>query len=154
MSTDRLGLFDPFTSFGDAAGQSYSAIQQMNRKVNEMVDAATIGSDKYFHCKAHCEACREGPGGEFASYAGGLYREIRNLGADAYAGNQMSGGGAFSDAREDMRANAAGRAAWEQDLHCATACRPWAYWLPPRYDSEAHMTRNLPLMSIDIPRLP
>ena len=32
-----------------------------------MREANTIGADKYFHCKAHCQACRRGPTGFLAS---------------------------------------------------------------------------------------
>ena len=33
----------------------------------DMHDAATIGADKYFHCRANCEAARRGPVGEAVS---------------------------------------------------------------------------------------
>ncbi len=121
VSSDRLGLFDPFTSFGDFAGEAYSAIRQINRNINELLDANTPAADKYFHCKAHCEACVEGPGGEAVSCVGGLTHEIRNLGAEAYNGREMIGSlGAFSDSQNDMRANASGRHAAAYGAHWAT----------------------------------
>ena len=33
----------------------------------DMIDANTIGGDKYFHCKANCEATQRGEGGEDAA---------------------------------------------------------------------------------------
>jgi hypothetical protein len=41
-----------------------------------MIDANTIGADKYFHCMANCEASRRGLGG---SDAARLISETREL---------------------------------------------------------------------------
>ncbi|MCC6709936.1 MAG: hypothetical protein IT492_20460, partial [Gammaproteobacteria bacterium] len=62
---DSKGLFNPgdeqrADGFSDLI-RNYSDMRRENRK----------GSDKYFHCKAHCEASRRGPGGEQASGIGG-----------------------------------------------------------------------------------
>ncbi|MDZ4282434.1 MAG: RHS repeat-associated core domain-containing protein, partial [Hydrogenophaga sp.] len=45
-------------------GPRQGAIGDFWRNYNDMRDANTIGGDKYFHCKANCEAARRGPAGE------------------------------------------------------------------------------------------
>jgi hypothetical protein len=54
--------------FLDGAGDLY-------RNYKDMRDANTIGADRYFHCKGHCEAAREGQGGRDASEFIGERRE-------------------------------------------------------------------------------
>lgn len=44
--------------------QSAAAAGSFYRNYMDMRDANTVGSDKYFHCKANCEATRFGPSGE------------------------------------------------------------------------------------------
>ena len=42
---------------------------------NDMRQANTIGADKYFHCKANCEAAQRGEGGEDAAQCISDFRE-------------------------------------------------------------------------------
>lgn len=145
ISIDPMGLFNPFTSFGDWGAEAHTAMRQSDRNIREMQDADTQGADKYFHCKAHCEAQQEGLGGTVVSHVGGIAREARNLGSAVYRRKLLFGPeGELSDMRRDMRANAAGRSAARSGEHCATACRNWTGWLPARYDSEAHKSTNDP----------
>ena len=44
--------------------QVVGAIDDFARNYKEMREANTIGADKYFHCKANCEAAQRGEGGE------------------------------------------------------------------------------------------
>ena len=46
------------------------------RNYNDMVEANTKYSDKYFHAKANCQASQRGLGGEVISHALSLSREI------------------------------------------------------------------------------
>jgi hypothetical protein len=64
------------------------------RNYEDMRDANTIGADKYFHCKANCEATQRGPGGQDASILIGEGRE--------YADEYLKG-----DSREDCDADRA-----------------------------------------------
>lgn len=41
-------------------GPRKGAIDDFWRNYNDMRNANTIGGDKYFHCKANCEAARRG----------------------------------------------------------------------------------------------
>ena len=50
---------DPIIYVWGAAG----AVGDFGRNYNDMRDANTIGADKYFHCKANCEAGQRGQGG-------------------------------------------------------------------------------------------
>jgi Serum amyloid A protein len=99
------------------------------------------GADKYFHCKGHCEACNDGPGGVLASYVIGYGREATDPVAAIVKGNGVSSNGGaidvIKDIPSDLEANEKGREAAEAGQQCAAACRPLGpRWLPPRYESE------------------
>ncbi len=67
-SADPSDLVSPPTS-SDSKSQ-YSLIGGSNdfiRNYTDMREANTIGGDKYFHCKANCEAAQRGIGGEIAA---------------------------------------------------------------------------------------
>lgn len=99
---DPFGLFDLFTSFGDFAGDAYTGYKDLQPNKNEMEDANTKpddegGADKYFHCKGHCEACGNGPGGEFASHSIGFGREATDPVAALVKGDGASSDGGMID---------------------------------------------------------
>ncbi|MCI4625368.1 MAG: hypothetical protein L3V56_05335 [Candidatus Magnetoovum sp. WYHC-5] len=56
--------------------QFTAGIKDMIRNYQEMKDANMIGSDRYFHCKANCEASRHKKGGKVASYVISTGREV------------------------------------------------------------------------------
>ncbi|MBK8164193.1 MAG: hypothetical protein IPK65_13970 [Gammaproteobacteria bacterium] len=79
----------------------------------DMRRAKTIGADKYFHCKANCEAASRGPGGAFES---SILSELRELtdehikgdspqacNADRRANNQGRQGGANNSANSSCQ---------------------------------------------------
>jgi Serum amyloid A protein len=116
----RLMESSPEFQAGNAAGA-------FARGLLDTVVADTVDGDKYFHCKANCEATRAGPWGEVAAGALSLLREASD------PRNVLDG---FADARADDAANRqgrkVGRASPEQS--CSDACaslRPAA--LPKRY---------------------
>lgn len=139
--SDPLGLFDPFTSFGDYAAEIYLGYRDLDRNRDELVDAQNGSADKYFHCKGHCEACKEGPGGELVSSFASPLKEVRDF-VDGVHDREIASLddaiAAIGDSKNDMRANSAGQAAAEQGAHCASACISRAPSnLSPRYSSEA-----------------
>ncbi len=93
------------------------------RNYNDMREANTIGADKYFHCKANCEATQRGPGGRAASILLGEGRE--------YVDEYIKG-----DSREecdaDRAANRLGREG-DPDLTCEDICSPVR---PPALDEK------------------
>ena len=76
---DQLGLEgagvgwtpDQMRQLGEAHGKyshDYVAgLRDFVRNYVDMRDANTIGADKYFHCKANCEATKQGQGGKDAA---------------------------------------------------------------------------------------
>ncbi len=81
-----------------------------------MVDANTIGADKYFHCKGNCEATQRGKVGEFAAE---VLSDVREL----YG--QLKGD-PKSDEQADQKASAAGRAGAKASpkQDCNLICAP------------------------------
>lgn len=73
--TDPQGLYpgeDIVEFFPDAFG----ADKDFWDNYWDMRDANTIGADKYFHCRANCEAARRGPGGALESWLLSEFREL------------------------------------------------------------------------------
>jgi hypothetical protein len=96
------------------AGSSFS------RNYADMRDANTIGADKYFHCKANCEASSLGDTGESVARTISNGREIVD---------QRLKGDPRSASLADQRANVAGRSAGRRiregrsEAHqCTAAC--------------------------------
>ena len=62
----------PFRKAGEAAG----AAGDFKKNYGDMRDADTIGGDKYFHCKANCEAASRGSTGQFVAEKISNTREV------------------------------------------------------------------------------
>lgn len=60
---DPLGLY-PGEEYVDYLGDAIGGAGDFLDNYGDMRDANTIGGDKYFHCKANCEAAQRGEGGE------------------------------------------------------------------------------------------
>ena len=74
MYTDKYGLYlgEEYVEYAkDAAGGA----GDFARNYSNMRDANTIGADKYFHCKANCEATQRGNGGKDAAQCISDFRE-------------------------------------------------------------------------------
>ena len=78
------------------------------RNYNDMVEANTKYSDKYFHAKANCQASQRGLGGEVISHALSLSREIEE-GIRKVILEGKDPIKQIKDAGEDMKANSYGR---------------------------------------------
>ena len=103
------------------------AIDDFLRNYKDMRDANTINGDKYFHCKANCEATRRGPEGEKMACIISDGREWvdQNIKRDPPQASV-----------DDQAANAYGRAAgkYTTSLSCSDACRVYRpNGLPSRY---------------------
>ena len=59
------GLGDPTS--GGYVGDAVGGVGDFYQNYQDMRDANTIGGDKYFHCKANCEAAQRGDGGQDAA---------------------------------------------------------------------------------------
>jgi RHS repeat-associated protein len=93
----------------------------------EMRDANWLHSDKYFHCKANCQAAQQGPGGAVAACVIGDTREVWDLAVKGYPP---------FDSFNDLLANHYGRTQGESNpnLPCDLICigyRPAG--LPPQF---------------------
>ncbi|WP_308160240.1 hypothetical protein [Arsukibacterium indicum] len=88
------------------------------RNYRHMREANTIGADKYFHCKANCQASSRGVGDRFESY---LLSEIRELSDQYYKGDSEM------DCDADREANNYGRKHGANASHgeCAMICTPF-----------------------------
>lgn len=93
----------------------------------DMRDANTIGADKYFHCKANCEAARRGPGGATEA---SLVSETREL-LDQYIKGDPP-----AACNADRAANDHGREAGRKNrnVDCRKACNKFRpRGLDPKY---------------------
>jgi hypothetical protein len=115
-------LNDPINSadFGgllsmEAIGEIQGATFDFIRNYNAMRAANTIGADKYFHCKASCEATKRGELGEEVAKVLGEGREL-------FDENVKGDDSAQCDA--DRIANARGREGAKSDASCQAVCAP------------------------------
>lgn len=90
--------------------QSVAAAGAFSRNYQDMRAANTIGGDKYFHCKANCEASRMGPAGEQTASA---ISDLREWSDAKFKGDSPQA------CRADQAANAIGRS---QGLASSAAC--------------------------------
>lgn len=85
-----------------------NAVGDFARNYNDMVEANTIGADKYFHSKANCEAAQRGFDGEVVSRALSIYRELEEGSRKVlFEGKDLIE--QIEDAKRDMKANDYGR---------------------------------------------
>jgi RHS repeat-associated protein len=108
---DNTFLEDTIEFFSDAFGADKDFI----KNYRNMRQANTIGADKYFHCKANCEASKRGFGGRVESY---LLSETREL-FDEYIKRDSA-----EACNADRFANNQGRQAGSQNknVDCRQAC--------------------------------
>lgn len=115
----------PVSMFGASVTQKAGQVYKTGKAVvgapvdfllnyQNMREANTIGADKYFHCKANCEATRRGPSGENTA------RHISNL--REWTDQKIKGDP--TDASEaDQEANHVGRkGAKNSQLSCKQVC--------------------------------
>ncbi|MBF0153145.1 MAG: hypothetical protein HQL64_05340 [Magnetococcales bacterium] len=97
-------------------GEYIDGMADMHRNWQDMIDDATKNGDKYFHCKANCEASKRGPGGRDAAVA------ISGLREEVYG--KLKGDSAL-DREEDYAANEYGRNHAGQPGTCKEICSPY-----------------------------
>jgi hypothetical protein len=99
-------------------GQVLGATRDFMRNYNEMVDANTIGADKFYHCKANCEATQRGAAGEGTA-------EVISDGREAF--DRRVKGDPDSASQADQTANRAGRtgARASPGTSCDQICQPF-----------------------------
>jgi len=93
----------------------FAAAGDFLRNYRDMRDANTIGADKYFHCKANCEASQ---GGEY----GKKMAEKISDGREWF--DQKIKGSPASDSVADQIANRAGREGAGSGS-CSKVCEPF-----------------------------
>jgi RHS repeat-associated protein len=110
---DPNGLSAQFSPFDTAI--MADALFVMNYR--DMRQANTIGADKYFHCKANCQAARLGTGGVIEAT---IVSEVREL------TDQYIKGDPKSACDEDRAANALGRHGGRTmpEATCSSVCAP------------------------------
>ncbi|MGX2032766.1 MULTISPECIES: hypothetical protein [Methylocaldum] len=97
--------------------QPPEATSDFLRNYRDMRDANTIGGDKYFHCKANCEATRRGKYGEATACTISDTREWFD---------QNIKGDPASASAADQIANTAGRSGGNSSpLSCDLVCSPF-----------------------------
>lgn len=112
----RPKLVDDFTrALVRAVSSVVGATRDFRNNYSAMRDANTIGADKYFHCKANCEATRRGGLGELTATVLSAGRELTDI---------MRGKSGADAARADLDANARGRAGAkaQPEQPCSLVC--------------------------------
>ena len=139
MLTDLLGLDwgvccpdtrKPRTSDDEAR---IGASHDFARNWHDMVDAWWIGGDRYFHCKANCEAAQRGPAGYTQSIFLSGAREVSQQVQATVTGNYGAGA---ADSAADEVANSHGRESGKRApcASCRVICEPFRpSYLPLRY---------------------
>jgi hypothetical protein len=121
------GPYGPNQGPGTFPGQGAAlATGDFLQNYRDMRNANTIGADKYFHCKANCEAARRGESGEAMACTSSDTREWFD---------QKVKGDPLSASLADQNANEYGRG-WgaNTNLPCDLACMPYRpNGLSPRY---------------------
>ena len=116
--TDPFGLYpgeDIIEFIPDAIGADIDFL----RNYIDLRQANTIGADKFFHCKANCEAASRGAGGVFESK---IISEIREL------ADQHLKGDSKAECDADRVANDHGRRGGANNpngLSCQQICEPF-----------------------------
>jgi len=121
--TDPYGLWvNPVDYWGDFFGGAGDFYQNFN----DMNTTRLGGGDKYFHCKANCEAARRGLGGEDAACLISNAKEYKDV---YWSGHPAS------DSAADQAANRYGREGGANtNLPCELVCQPYRpAGLPPQY---------------------
>jgi hypothetical protein len=90
----------------------FGGASDLYRNYINMRDANTIGADRYFHCKGHCEAARRGDGGRDASE---LIGEAREQFDEKVKGSPQW------DCNADRAANSQGRSG-NANISCKQVC--------------------------------
>ena len=124
--SDPLGLY-PGEESVDYVRDAIGGAGDFIDNYRDMRDANTIGADKYFHCKANCEASQRGEGGEDAACTISDARE--------WFGENVKGGTPSASA-EDQIANQFGSSngAADPSSDCSTICAPFRpLGLDPKY---------------------
>jgi RHS repeat-associated protein len=122
---DPWGLYIGWVPSYDALADAAGAISDFLSNYFDMRMANTIKADKYFHCKANCEAAMRGLSGEGMAETISEVREI----VDQYLKRD-----APEKCDEDRRANEQGREGRDSNVSCEQVCsslRPNG--LNPRY---------------------
>ncbi|EOV0850559.1 hypothetical protein ACOKV8_000548 [Vibrio parahaemolyticus] len=116
-------------SKGDSWTEEGNAATDFVNNYNAMVDANTIGADKYFHCSANCQASSRGFGSEVDAKAISVAREAVDFLKNLARGMTLSE--TLQDMQSDMTANTHGQKAGREiresgggqvGVRCANAC--------------------------------
>ena len=121
------GLGDPTTGGSSYLGEAIGGAGDFVGNYIDMRDANTIGGDKYFHCKANCEAAQRGVGGKDAAQC---ISDTREWVDQNWKGDPASASAA------DQAANQYGRSQGEANPNgnCAKLCAPFRpNGLPTQY---------------------
>ncbi|KQT08113.1 RHS repeat-associated core domain-containing protein [Ramlibacter sp. Leaf400] len=138
VNGDPLSFIDPYGlmgSRGNAAAHNYApgsaqaagAALDFYRNYSDMRDAWWKGADKYFHCKANCQASQRGPGGSAMACTISETREWWDQNVKRYPA---------SDNASDQIANEYGRDQGTSNPKgsCELMCAPFRpYGLPSTY---------------------
>ena len=106
---------DPSGLFFNSISDFYNAINDFHRNFDDMNRTLEPGGDKYFHCKANCEAARRGSGGSHTACLLSNAKELKDI---YWKGHSRS------DSAADQVANHHGREGGANtNLPCATVCQ-------------------------------
>jgi uncharacterized protein RhaS with RHS repeats len=114
-------------AFGETVNKIVGASSDFLNNYNDMRDANTIGADKYFHCKANCQAAQIGQSGTSTAEIISNYREWVDM--------NIKGDPASASAA-DQAANLFGRTqgAQQANSQCSQLCAPYRpNGLDPKY---------------------
>lgn len=97
-------------------GQTVGTVSDFASNYDDMRDANTIGADKYFHCKANCEASKRGENGQKAA-------EVLSDARETF--DQKVKGDKPAASVEDQKANKYGRDSHKNHESCSDTCYPY-----------------------------
>ncbi|MEO7862054.1 MAG: RHS repeat-associated core domain-containing protein [Nitrospirales bacterium] len=131
---DPFGLFDLATPSEvlNFWGEFYGGISDFGANYVDMRQARWIGSDKYFHCKANCQAAQRGVEGEAVACTISDIREWWDQNVKSYWDPRSTP----QDSAADQQANLYGRlqGSINPGTPCEQSCTPFRpTGLPPQY---------------------
>lgn len=100
------------------AGQASGATFDMVDNWKDMVIDNTLGADKYFHCKANCEATKRGEMGERTST---IWSDVREY----YQTHIQRPCDSIESSNEDQAANKYGRDNAHKGSSCSEVCQKY-----------------------------
>ena len=100
----------------NALTQTINSVKDFQKNYKDMIEANTVGADKFFHCKANCEATKRGSAGKATASVLSGFREFTDM-FKVFRNN---------DYKKDQEANVYGRNNAHKPESCGNICEEHA----------------------------